>query len=104
MPSAGRLEVMFDYSIDISPKYEPDEYGEAVVELDGTYSIVRRLVGKAGVNQVSEVDKVVRFSYVDGPGWHTVTLGAHNNRKTAANEYTVVKYDKVKITLHEGDP
>ena len=98
--TAGRVEVMFDYDLTLTNKYESNEFGEIVVALDGVDVAVKRLTGKGGTYSASKSGEVVVFDFVPA-GSHTVTMGAHNNQKTSSNEHTTVTYDYVKVTLEE---
>ena len=94
----GRLEIKFDYVLDVSSAYESNEFGEAVVQLDGVDVVVKRLTGRSGTYYKSQVGEVIVFPYV-GAGDHKITLGAHNNQKTTSDEDTKVTYDNVKVSL-----
>ena len=97
---SGNIKVFFDYSLFISSAYESNEYGEAVVELDGVEVVVKRLTGGCGTHSVAKTGEIVAFPGV-ASGFHKVTLGVYNNQKTTHDEYTKVSFDNVKVTLEE---
>ena len=93
----GRIIVQVDWELDVHDEYESDEYGEAIVELDGTYVTLAKISG--GGTQ-SEEKTLIEFNNVEA-GAHTVTLGAYNNKKTYHDEKTIAYFDNVQIVYLE---
>lgn len=97
---SGSIKVFFDYTLFITSAYESNEYGEAVVELDGVEVVVKRLTGGYGTHSIAKTGEIVAFPGV-AAGSHKVTVGVYNNQKTTHDEYTKVSFDNVKVTLEE---
>lgn len=97
LATKGRIVVQVDWELDVNVEYEDDEYGEAIVELDGIHVTLAKIAG--GGTQSGE-KALIEFNDVEA-GPHTVTLGAYNNKKTYTNELTIAWYDNVQIIYEE---
>ncbi len=103
---SSRVEVRFSYNLSHSSEFESDEYGEALIAING------------GLIYLNGNDYLARF-YGDGnggsvmtTGWrtltlplgvlpagnHTLALGGFLNRKTLSDEWTSIRFDNVKVT------
>lgn len=90
------LMVEFSYHLSIATFYEPDEFSDMVVSLDGGEQQFVHLVGKSG-NSVSEAAHSEEWANLS-VGHHEIMFGAYNNKKTTANEVTSLCLDHIKIT------
>ena len=102
LPSAGDVDVSFDYSVTFPCNYEPNELGEVLLSVDGS------LVGSAGGETIFERDGASNCN--DSPlagnfsttlslsaGSHTLVLGGYNNLKTWNTELMTVRFDNVRV-------
>ncbi len=108
--SAQALTLSLRYQLTISARYEPDEYGEMLVSLDG------QLLSLAGNSYLAHLDGDDNAVNDPSTGWvqvdldlgtvsagtHTFTIGGYNNKKTWDNEYTIILIDDVVLTSASG--
>lgn len=101
---AGGTTILLDisYRLLFPAFYESNEYGEALVEIDGTRlgnDTNTSLVHFAGTS--TDQDSGIQtqtFSLALGAGVHTITIGGFNNDATTVNEETEVFFDDIRIT------
>lgn len=105
LSEAMDVVVRFHHRLTIASEYESDEYGEALVSVDGTlYGLggddyVARLVGdgnggsamSTGWTQV-EIDVGTLAA-----GQHTLVVGGHNNKKTYSDEWVEAMFDELAV-------
>ena len=113
LDQATNVTLNFFYRLDMSGGYEADEFAEVLVSLNNgsTTTLVRRngndfidrLVGDAGkaTPRVVSQDTVSLDLGLQEAGTYTVIVGGRNNKKTTANENTVITFDDVLV---EGTP
>jgi hypothetical protein len=97
----------FRYELTQAEAYEPDEFSEVLVAVDGVLY---------GANGNDYVDQVVGDGQGGGPistGWqsfqfstgtlsagtHTVTIGGFNNKKTTVEESTSIRFDDIVVEV-----
>ncbi len=98
LPVAADVEVSLDYRLFVSNPSESNEYGEALLAIDGT------LIGDGGN------DYLARIAGGGNSGWtqfattlslpagaHTISIGGYHNQKTSRNETVEVSFDEVRI-------
>lgn len=98
----GDVDVEIHYTMNVAAGYDPGEYSEVRVEVDGN------LISYAGNPYLSRIDE--GSPETTGPqtiilsipnvsiGNHTLEIGIYNNQKTAASELSELILDYVKIT------
>ena len=100
------VSLSFRYKLTLSSEYESDEFGQALVSVDGT------LYGKDPDDYVYQINGNGNGGSPDTSGWHrfevdlgeltagthTLIIGAYNNKKTYSDETTEVLIDDVLIT------
>ncbi len=100
LSQSGLVRVTLHYRLTITSSYENNEYGEAILRIDGTKygngtndSLVR-IVGTQGTDSgwVSE-----SFDISLSAGSHTLTVGAYNNDATQSAEWTEAFFDNIKV-------
>jgi hypothetical protein len=106
----SNVMLSFRYKLTQSPNYEPDEFSEVLVSVDGT------LVGTGGNDYVARItgdgeggpDKTTGWQQVEiaigalsGANF-TLTIGAYNNKKTWLNESTELLIDDVSLFTRKG--
>ncbi|HEX9856389.1 MAG TPA: LamG-like jellyroll fold domain-containing protein [Acidimicrobiia bacterium] len=82
-----------------SSAYEPDEYTESLVAIDGD------LVGFEPDGEITRVADGGSSGWVEferelgvlGAGTHTIVVGGYNNKKTFANEFGQVNFDDLLV-------
>ena len=107
---AGTATLSFDYRMIMSSEYESDEYGEIQVKLDGnlvTIGANQYVISVAGDgNGGSAYDSGWQTINIDlgniATGSHTVELVGFNNKKTASDETTEVRFDNVTFDVAES--
>ena len=112
LSEATQLDLSFFFRLDMSGGYEDDEFSEVLVSLtNGTTELfgrddndfVERLTGDAGMAtpRVVSQDTVSLDLGVQDAGTYTLTLGGRNNKKTTANEDTLITFDNVLLEAGE---
>ncbi|MEM1293739.1 MAG: LamG-like jellyroll fold domain-containing protein [Verrucomicrobiota bacterium] len=97
-----QVNLAFSYNFLQSILYEPDEFGQVLLSVDGN------LVGKNGndylvqINGGSSSGTGVQSESFDlgilSAGNHTIAIGAYNNKKTWSNEQLTLYIDDVVLT------
>lgn len=104
LSSPSKVTLSFDYRIVQAPDYERDEYSETLLSVDG------KLMGAPGGSFLTRITGDGNGGSWRTFGWqsfqvelgelsageHTITVGGFNNKKTYANERTIVDIDNVK--------
>lgn len=107
LDSPATATVTFRYRLTFADGYEDDEYGEALFEIDGIRygndvdnSIIRfRGDGNGGAGEDDSGWQLVTFDIPLSAGIHTLTLGAHSSKSTAAGEDTKTWYDDIEVSI-----
>ncbi len=104
LATAAIVRISLDYRMLMGEGYESNEFGEAVLEVDGTW------YGNDTNNSLAHVIGDGNGGGTDDTGWlndsfvlqlaagnHTVKVGAYNNDSTAADEWVEVFVDNVVV-------
>jgi len=102
--------VSFRYRLTFSSDYEADEYGEALFEIDGVRygsdlgSSLKRFYGdgNGGAGDDDTGWQLVTFDIPLTAGSHTIVLGAHSSKSTAAGEVTKTWFDDIEINIPQS--
>ncbi|YCM44110.1 Ig-like domain-containing protein [Verrucomicrobiaceae bacterium 227] len=102
--------VGFRYRLVFADGYEADEYGEAIFELDGVRygsdlgNSLKRFYGdgNAGGGDDDTGWQLVTFDIPLSAGDHTLVLGAHSSKSTAADENTRTWFDDIEISIPQS--
>ena len=99
---ASSIEVSVRYRMLLDSSYESDEFGQALLEIDGVRygnaanNSLSQLNGGAGVNQDTGW-RVYTNSIFLAAGQHDIVLGAYNNQSNSGTEVTQVFFDDIQI-------
>ena len=99
---ASSIEVSVRYRMVLDSSYEGDEFGQALLEIDGvrygnsSSNSLSQLNGGAGVNQDTGW-RVYTNSIFLAAGEHDIVLGAYNNQSNSGTEVTQVFFDDIQI-------
>ena len=99
---ASSIEVSVRYRMVLDSSYEGDEFGQALLEIDGVRygnssgNSLSQLNGGAGVNQDTGW-RVYTNSIFLAAGEHDIVLGAYNNQSNSGTEVTQVFFDDIQI-------
>ena len=99
---ASSIEVSVRYRMLLDSSYEGDEFGQALLEIDGVRygnaanNSLSQLNGGAGVNQDTGW-RVYTNSIFLAAGEHDIVLGAYNNQSNSGTEVTQVFFDDIQI-------
>ncbi|MDB2640901.1 hypothetical protein N9Y63_08570, partial [Akkermansiaceae bacterium] len=99
---ASSIEVSVRYRMLLDSSYEGDEFGQALLEIDGVRygnaanNSLTQLNGGAGVNQDTGW-RVYTNSIFLAAGEHDIVLGAYNNQSNSGTEVTQVFFDDIQI-------
>ncbi len=104
MASAGAATLSFSYRLQAANGYEPDEFSEVLVSLDGA------LTGLSGNDYIAQISGGGDSGWVDvsldlgtlSAGSHNLILGGYNNKKTFGDEETTVSFDNVSLIADTG--
>lgn len=105
LATASTVNLSFWYSLTQSPDYEPEEYSEALVAVDGA------LIGYGSDDFIARIHGNGNGGIEESTGWglfsvtlpelsagsHTLSLGGYNNRKSFTNETTDLRFDDALI-------
>ena len=92
------IQISLKYRL-MTSRYDPDECGEAFVAVDG--NIIKNLVALCGGGMDSGW-QMETFTQTLPAGNHTLTIGAHNNKKTGSLEKTDLYIDNVSLSFFPG--
>jgi len=99
------VKLTFQYKLTQASDYEPDEFSEVLVALDGVLQglggndFIDRITGDGdGGSEITTgfVQVELDLGLLDA-GTHTITLGGFNNKKTFNNEETEILFDDVAL-------
>ena len=99
---ASSIEVSVRYRMVLDSSYEGNEFGQALIEIDGVRygnssgNSLSQLNGGAGVNQDTGW-RVYTNSIFLAAGEHDIVLGAYNNQSNSGTEVTQVFFDDIQI-------
>lgn len=104
LPAATTIDVSTRYRLTVSPEIENNEYGEAVLTIDGTRygaaagTSLARFVGDGNGGAVHDSGwQLATFSIPLAAGNHTLRIGAYNNGTSANDEWVEVFLDDVVV-------
>lgn len=104
LEEVGAVSLSFRYNLTLSEAYEPHEEGQVLAALDG------QLIGGGPIDTLTGADPVstgwqeVTLELGElAAGTHTLTLGAFNTVKSAADEVTMLSLDDVLVTAEATD-
>jgi VCBS repeat-containing protein len=109
LSQAGSTSVTFDFKLDIASAYEPDEFTQVLVAIDGQLKglngndYVAQLFGKSGPTSTGWQTVTVDLGDL-AAGNHTVSLGGFNNKKTTASEVSEIRFDDVSVAVEGSAP
>ncbi len=98
----GPATLTFSYRIDMSRRYESDEYVEVLASIDGALigtdgnDYINRLYGRGPTTDTGWVAVTLDLGTL-AAGTHTLALGGHNNKKTTTSESATFRFDDVSI-------
>ena len=103
--TATEVTVSFQYNLTQTSQYEPDEFSQMLVSVEGTLygtppeDYVAQVVGDGGGgNPVTTGWQAFTVNLGTlSPGTYTLTLGGYNNKKTGGGESTQVLVDDVLV-------
>ena len=96
------IDVSLRYRLTIDGSYEENEYGQALLEIngsrygDGPGTSLSQLNGGTGVGQDTGW-KLYTTSILFGAGSHTILVGGYNNQSNQGSEVTRVFFDDIQI-------
>ena len=99
---ADSVTVEVSFRLLFSGGYEPDEFGEALLSIDGTLVGVTpndylfQFVGDASTNWDSGW-LTETFTFSLAPGAHQIIVGGWNNQSTTSGEITEIFFDDVRV-------
>ena len=105
MSTSAEVTLSFRYQLTLTSEYEIDEYGQALVSVDGT------LYGEGANDYVYQITGNGNGGSPDTSGWrlftvnlgilsagsHTLVIGGYNNKKTFNDESVEVLIDDVLV-------
>jgi hypothetical protein len=100
------LRIKFRVALIQAWGYEPDEFSQVMVLLDGAalsddgFDVIARIEGDGDAGSDKTTGWLV-FSSSEGAvraGRHVLTIGGYNNKKTVDNESTRILIDDVRVT------
>ena len=109
LTQAGNTTVTFDFRLNIANAYEPDEFTQVLVAVDGQLKglngndYVAQLFGKSGPISTGWQTVTIDLGNLDA-GSHTLSLGGFNNKKTTANEFSEIRFDDVSVEVAGAGP
>ncbi len=97
----SEVSLSFVYNLTIDSDYEPDEYTQVLVSIDGGPPVlVHQLTGdgNGGLDQPTGSQTFNAILGTLAAGSHTLEIGAFNNKKTYFNETSQLTIDDVLLT------
>lgn len=106
LDEASAVTLAFHYNLTQTRYYEPDEFSQVLVAVDGTLygrdgqNYVDQIVGdgNGGPNITTDWQLVTADLGTLDAGTHTLAIGGFNNAKNVRNERTVILIDDVTVT------
>jgi hypothetical protein len=107
LAAAATVSVSLRYRLIVDRTYEDDEYGEALVAIDGALvgpgpaDYLERFFGvlPAPATNIDSGWKQVTFNVPLAAGTHTLRVGGYNNKKTTSTEITTIRFDDIALAL-----
>ncbi len=105
LPVAATVNVTFSYNLTLAAQYEPTEFGQVLISIDGVL-----LSTTANDYIVQQNDggstqwQTVTVSAGLSSGAHTLAIGGYNNVKNGVNEVTTILLDDVLVSLANRAP
>ncbi|GAB4361081.1 MAG: hypothetical protein Kow00114_15320 [Kiloniellaceae bacterium] len=97
LDEAMDVTLSFDYLLTISAGYEPDEFSQLLVSIDGGAPIlIEELVGGGPLTGL--FDGVTMDLGTLSAGSHSLVIGGFNNKKSWSDEFTEITIDDVLVT------
>ena len=112
LATAQLVTLTFRVKLTQASDYEPDEFSEALVALDGTLlssnggDFIARIAGNGnggGPRTTDWLDIEINLGILPA-GNHTLTFGGFNNKKTLANEETEILFDDIEVVADDPPP
>jgi VCBS repeat-containing protein len=104
LPAAATIDVSLRYRLTASQEIENNEYGEAVLTIDGTRygsgagTSLARFVGDGNGGQVHDTGwQQANFSIPLAAGDHILRIGGYNNGTSQGDEWVEVFFDDVVV-------
>ncbi|MCB0257433.1 MAG: hypothetical protein KDI55_27230, partial [Anaerolineae bacterium] len=99
------VQITFKYRMVMGANYESDEYSEVLASIDGVLKgtgandYILHVAGNGdGGSAYDSGWQTVTLNLGDlSAGDHTITLGGYNNKKTASDESTQIRFDDVQV-------
>ncbi|MCA9185204.1 MAG: lamin tail domain-containing protein, partial [Planctomycetales bacterium] len=108
----GVYDLSVDYRMIVGQGFESDEFGEVLLQIDGTRigtnanSSVLHVAGDGQNPSTPPVDSGWRTAQFKVPltaGSHTLTIGGYNNKSTSTNEDVELYFDNVNLSGSVGE-
>jgi len=98
---AGEGTLTFSYRMERGANFESDEDGTVIVSIDGVdYEVATHQGDGDGGSSYDSGWQTVTIDVGElGSGPHTLTMGAHLEKKTASDESMTVSFDNVNLTV-----
>lgn len=97
VPKSGLVTIEVTYRL-VAKEYDDDECGQALVAVNGA------AVGCDGEGYIAEICgqgdsgwRQASLSLYLTKGWHTISVGGHNNQKTSLLESAEVFFEKIEV-------
>ncbi|MGD1880313.1 MAG: Calx-beta domain-containing protein [Kiloniellaceae bacterium] len=106
LTETAEVSLSFRYSLNIGNDYEPNEYSQVLVSIDGGTPILVDQLSGDGNGGPDQETGAQSFSAVLGTlaaGSHSLAIGAYNNLKTWILEQADLVIDDVRLTAPAGD-
>ncbi len=104
LAQAETVTVSLQYRLFVANPYEAGEYGEIILDIDGTRygtDLNNSLAHIAGGGDTGWL--YAEFDIALGAGAHTLTVGAYNNNATASDEFIEAYFDDINLTTPGAD-
>lgn len=100
----SNVMINYNYKLEFPSPYEWDEYGEALLSIDGglvftgSNDYLLKYTGGSNTNYNSGWVYVEKSLGTLAAGTHTVRIGTYNNKKTYSDEMTTISIDNVSAS------
>ncbi|MBN1781766.1 hypothetical protein JW948_11615, partial [bacterium] len=108
VPFSGNYKASVRCRLKISPAYEPDEFGNAILTIDGVRygntpdGELIRLTGGGGTD--SNWQLFVLAGIPLSGGIHQIAIGGYNNQSNDSDEWVEVHFDELTVETDSGSP